>query len=192
MCLCLMEEIRSVSNARLYQIGLQERNKCGATEMQWRGSQLVAGEEKHLMEKWYFWLTSRNGICQVCEGHLDKKNSMSQRSGKCRSSYAVWLEYRANGRKWIQGQQGPYRKYRLRWPQGRPWLFSWEIYTYCINSSKISRIAPRILLILKREFQTTWLKILCALFLCCQNLPCFFPFFFFFSGSCRYEKTTHL
>lgn len=167
MCLCLMEEIRSVSNARLYQIGLQERNKCGAIKVQWRGSQLVAVEEKHLMEKWHFWLTPRNGFCQVCEGHLDKKSSMSQRSGKCRRSCEVWLEYRANGRKWVQGQQGPYRKYRSRWPQGRPWLLAWEIYTYCINSSKIFRIGPRIFLILKREFQTTWLKIL---YLCIISL----------------------
>lgn len=144
ICLYQVEVMRSVSTASQGQVGLQEKcKKCGATEMQWRPHSWLWGRREHRMEKWYFWLTLGNGFCQVCEGHLDQRKSMSQsqRAGKCRRGYAGWLEYRAHGWEWAKGQQGPYGKNRLRWPHEEPWMLAWEI---CTNSSKILEAAPRI------------------------------------------------
>lgn len=177
MCLCLVEGIRSVSNSRPQQLSSKEEGKWEASEIQQRGSHLVLGEEEASYEDVVFLTDLKRRVLSSVRG-------------------TAWAEVKGQENAWEVIQDGwttELTSGRWAWTGGHMWKIDWDHLMESLEcwlerfvfaewiSRRYLEVAPRILLILKRECQTTWLK---ALYLCIisslsknQTLPCFFFFF---------------
>lgn len=153
LCLFLVEEIGSVSKARLYQMGLREQHKWGAPEMQGGPPSWLWGRGQPLMEKWLVFLIGSKKLVLPSVGGAFRPEGQPELKPKGRKMQK-WCSVAGTQSRWVEMGMGAAGGHmgKIDWGDLREspeWWLERCVFTVLIPQRHLE-VAPRMLLILKR------------------------------------------